>query len=289
MDCFGQMWWYIGKGPAFIQKECFTDMFKNSTLFYFVIITWIFLVVVNIILYGVLLLKIVTLRDYETQEIYKNIFMQIICGLFTFSALANLPVRLQRFHYSYTERRSVVSIAGKTEAVVEEEWIYILLTWNCIFQLINQGTRCLYYDWKSASKYPGVIWVNVFFALSILMAVAASILQAIAEERLKQLNKIETVTNCLKFFCDKLKKVESKTFLGFAEESDDRVSIPAGCVKHIGDVKERQVSHPSVSVLVDPVVTGIDTSVIYPDVSVEIESPVTPGSSIQMSRTAFEI
>jgi len=121
------------------------------------------------------------------------------------------------------------------------------------------------------------------------MAVVASILQAIAEERFKQLNKIETVTNCLMLLCDKLKRVESKTFLGFAEESDDRVSIPAECVKHIDDVKERPVTYPSVLVLVDPVVTGIETSVIYPDYSVEIESPVTPGSSIQMSRTAFEI
>jgi len=144
----------------------------------------------NIILYGVLLLRIVTLRDYETQEMYKNIFMQIICGLFTFSALANIPVRLQRFHYSYTERKRKVAIAGKPAAIVEDESIYILLMWNCIFQLINQGMRCLYYDWRSASKYPGVIWVNVFFALSILMAVVAAIMQAIAEERFKQLNKI---------------------------------------------------------------------------------------------------
>jgi len=92
------------------------------------------------------------------------------------------------------------------------------------------------------------------------------------------------------FFCDKSKNVESKTFLGFAEESDDRANIPAGCVVHmIGDVKERPSTVPIVSVEVDSVVTGIETSVIYPDVSVEIEAPDTSCSSIQMSRTIFEI
>merc|ERR1719419_1043863 len=115
-------------------------------------------------------------------------------------------------------------------------------------------------------------------------------MQAIAEERFKELNKIWTETNCWMFLCDKLKKVESETFLEFAEESDDRANNPPGCVKHkIGDVKEGPATFPSVSVEVDSVVTGIETSVIYPDVFVEIEAPDTSFSSIRISRTAFEI
>jgi len=122
------------------------------------------------------------------------------------------------------------------------------------------------------------------------MAVVAAIMQAIAEERFKQLNKIETETNCLMFLCDKLKKFERKIFLGFSEGSDDRANIPVGRAKQIVcDVKERTATNPSVPVEVDLVVTGIETSVIYPDVSLEIESPDTSGRSSHMSRTVFEI
>jgi len=183
-------------------------MCKNSTLFYFVILIWIFLVVANIILYGLLLLSIVKLKDHNTQEFWKNIFMNIICGLFTFTALANLPVRLQRFHFLWVEGRMKGSIKRRPTAVLEDESIYIFdhlhwctrqwivqgLLWNCIFQLINQGMRCVYYDWESAAEYPGVILVNVFFPLSFLTALMASILQAIAEDRFKQQHKIEAET-----------------------------------------------------------------------------------------------
>jgi len=304
MGCLGHMWLYTMKGAAVIRKECFTDMFKNSTFFYFVILIWIFLVVVNIILYGLLLLGIVILKDRETQEVYKNIFMQIICGLFTFTALANLPVRLQRFHYLYIEGRRKGSVVRRPTAVLGIESIYIFdhlhwctrqwiiqgLLWNCIFQLINQGMRCVYYDWRSASEYPGVVLVNVFFPLSFLMAFMAALLQAIAEDRFKQLNKIETETNWLMELWHKLCKVQTEAYLGLTEACEERANLPAELLKRVDNMKERRI-HPDVMVEVEYQEAARDEREdSYPDVFVELESPMSIiGNSIQLSRRVVEI
>merc|ERR1719382_511371 len=101
MRCGQLCWQYTKMGAAVIRKECFTDMCYNSSFFYFVILLWIFLVVLNILLYGLLLVGIWQLEDEETEDVYMNIFMQIICGLFTFTALANLPVRIKRYKDLY--------------------------------------------------------------------------------------------------------------------------------------------------------------------------------------------
>jgi len=303
MGCLGHMWLYTMKGAAVIRKECFTDMFKNSTFFYFVILIWIFLVVVNIILYGLLLLGIVILKDRETQEVYKNIFMQIICGLFTFTALANLPVRLQRFHYLYIEGRRKGSVVRRPTAVLGIESIYIFdhlhwctrqwiiqgLLWNCIFQLINQGMRCVYYDWRSASEYPGVVLVNVFFPLSFLMAFMAALLQAIAEDRFKQLNKIETETNWLMELWHKLCKVQTEAYLGLTEAFEESANLPAELLKRVDNMKERRV-HPDVLVEVEhQEAAREEREDSYPDVSVELKSPMSViGNSIQLSRKVVE-
>jgi len=259
--------------------------------------------VVNIILYGLLLLGIVILKDRETQEVYKNIFMQIICGLFTFTALANLPVRLQRFHYLYIEGRRKGSVVRRPTAVLGIESIYIFdhlhwctrqwiiqgLLWNCIFQLINQGMRCVYYDWRSASEYPGVVLVNVFFPLSFLMAFMAALLQAIAEDRFKQLNKIETETNWLMELWHKLCKVQTEAYLGLTEACEERANLPAELLKRVDNMKERRI-HPDVMVEVEYQEAARDEREdSYPDVFVELESPMSIGNSIQLSRRVVEI
>jgi len=296
MGCLGHVWLYTLKGAAVIRKECFTDMFKNSTLFYFVILIWIFLVVVNIIFYGLLLLSIVKLKDHTTQEFYKNIFMQVICGLFTFTALANLPVRLKRFHFLWIEGRMKGLIVRRPTAVLEDESIYVFdhlhwctrqwiiqgLLWNCIFQLINQGMRCVYYDWESASEYPGVILVNVFFPLSFLMALMASILQAIAEDRFKQQHKIVTETNWLRELWHKLWKVQTEGYLVLTDDCEDRVNLPAGLVKQIDNLKERRIIPPNAIADIESSAsaTGINRAVICPEL-LPRESSISAGGSIQ--------
>jgi len=273
-------------------------MFKNSSLFYFVILIWIFLVVMNIILYGLLLLMIVKLKDHETQEVYKNIFMQIICGLFTFTALANLPVRLQRFHHLYVEGMRKGSIVRRPTAVFADEPIYIFdnlhwstrhwiiqgLLWNCIFQLINQAMRCVYYDWRSASELPGAVWVNVFFALSFLMALMASILQAVAEENFKRVHKIEAETNWLVELWNKLWKVQTEAYLGLNESWEDKSNFPAELHKQVNNMEGGQVIYSNV---LDEVEQSGDSREesddIYPDFTEDLQSP------IQMSRRVIEL
>jgi len=260
MGCRGVCWEYTKKGAAVIRKECFTDMLKNSNFFYFIILLWIFLVVVDIGIYGVLLLGIATLKDNETQELYKNFFIQIINGLFTFTALANLPVRLQRFRLlfvvggrkaSYMRRPSCPYIDESALIFDHLDWntrhvIIQGLLWNCIFQLINQVTRCVYYSAESASEVPGVIWVNVFFPLSILMALIASLIQAIAENRFRQQYGLKKEKfSCKKTLTElwyKLWKVQTEAYVGFANNCEHNHSkLPRVIFNQIENLKEQYV------------------------------------------------
>jgi len=215
-----------------IRKECFTDMCYNSSFFYFVILLWIFLVSANILLYGLLLVGIWRFEDEETQKVWMNIFIQIITGLFTFTALANLPVRIKRYkdlYYiggrdsfmrkpagRYRDEAALIfdHLKWRTRCIIIQG-----LLWNCIFQLVNQGTRCVYYSAVSAEEFPGVVWVNVFFALSILSALVAALTQAIAENRFRQQFSMENETTCLKTFKEmwyKLWKVQAEAYMRFA-------------------------------------------------------------------------
>jgi len=245
-----------------IRKECFTDMCYNSSFFYFVILVWIFLVVLNILFYGLLLVNIWRLEDQETQEVYKNIFIQIITGLFTFTALANLPVRIKRYRDLYTvggrdsfTRKPTCRYRDESALIFDHlKWRtrYIIiqgLLWNCIFQLINQGTRCIYYSAVSAADLPGVIWVNVFFALSILMALVAALTQAIAENRFRQQFSLEKETTCWKTFKEmwyKLWRVQAEAYVGFASKAlsnEDALSVAVvspGIIKSVLDKLDAQ-------------------------------------------------
>jgi len=265
MGCGGCCWQYTKKGAGVIRKECFTDMLSNSNFFYFVILLWIFLVVVNIIIYGMLLIGMVTLKDSETQEVYKNIFIQIITGLFTFTALANLPVRLKRFRDLFIVGGMRDSLVRRPTCSYKDESAFIFdhlrwstrhliiqgLLWNCIFQLINQGTRCVYYSAVSAATMPGVIWVNVFFALSIIMALVAALTQAIAENRFRQKYSLENETSCKKTFTElwhKLWKVQAEAYVGLAKKAQDNednnssnLAQPPGIFKHLSYLHEKTV------------------------------------------------
>jgi len=247
-------------GAAVIRKECFTDMLSNSTFFYFVILIWIFLVVVNIVIYGVLLFEIAVLEDDETQEVYKNIFIQIITGLFTFTALANLPVRIHRYRMLFVVGGRRSSIMRRPSCAYKDESALIFdhlnwstrhiiiqgLLWNCIFQLFNQITRCVYYSAVSASEVPGVIWVNVFFALSILMALMAALVQAVAENRFRQQYSLEKETTLKKTLSElwyKLWKVQTEAYVGFANncEKKNSTTLPPAVVKKLANLKEKEV------------------------------------------------
>jgi len=274
-------------GAAVIRKECFTDMLSNSTFFYFVILIWIFLVVVNIIIYGVLLVEIASLQDDETQEVYKNIFIQIITGLFTFTALANLPVRIQRYHRLFVVGGRKGSVTRRPTCAYRDESALIFdhlswrtrhiiiqgLLWNCIFQLINQVTRCVYYSAVSAAEVPGVIWVNVFFALSILMAVMAALVQAVAENRFRQQYSLEKETTLKKTLSElwyKLWKVQTEAYLGFANKCEnDSITSPPAFVKKLANLKEREV--PDDERLSQPSVGSEDMKVCDDEGDVQVE------------------
>lgn len=264
MRCVGLCWQYTKKGAAVIRKECFTDMCYNSSFFYFVILLWILLVVLNIFLYGLILVGIWQLGDEETDAEYMNIFIQIITGLFTFTALANLPVRINRHRDLYKiggrdsfMRKPACRYRDESALIFDHlEWRtrYIIiqgLLWNCIFQLINQGTRCVYYSAVSAAELPGVIWVNVFFALSILSALVAALTQAIAENRFRQQFSLENETTCWKTFKEmwyKLWKVQAEAYMRFAnsalrvEEMKSDSLLSPGIMKSVLDnLHEKEV------------------------------------------------
>ena len=55
--------------------------------------------------------------------------------------------------------------------------ITLCLLGNCIFQIINQGTRLYFYSYERQASFPGNIWTNVFFAASFACAGVAALWQ----------------------------------------------------------------------------------------------------------------
>ena len=48
--------------------------------------------------------------------------------------------------------------------------ILLFLLFNCLTQYANQVTRIIYYNYDLQNEFPGNMWTNIFFALSMICA-----------------------------------------------------------------------------------------------------------------------
>jgi len=177
--------------------ERLTDFMANVLGHTKIMIVWIILVVVDGAIFFMLLVKWIKLSDKHQQDKWLNITVQILCGLFTYTALINLPIRMRRLFRLFDDGCAAVGRrAVRGESTSQEIFDYLswgnrfiiiqMLVWNCITQLINQATRIIWYSAELSNSPPGVYMVNIFFALSALFAILAALWEAVATSRLRK-------------------------------------------------------------------------------------------------------
>lgn len=115
------------------------------------------------------------------NEIY-NISVQILNVFFTYMGLVSLPWRLANFlhvtGWQHTQRKNEpgYDLYGLPTMDIwfhlskrQRTVILTALIFNCLFQFTNQGMRIVYYNYELQATWPGVLWVNLFFASSFLV------------------------------------------------------------------------------------------------------------------------
>jgi hypothetical protein len=119
--------------------------------------------------------------DCEPRNRYYNISVQILVGLFTYMALDTITWRTTNFlhtmGWSCPYRRNAVGhdLYGQP---TKEMWFHIplqrrkgilmVLLLNCWTQFANQWSRIQFSTYQQQSTMPGVVWINLFFVLSMV-------------------------------------------------------------------------------------------------------------------------
>jgi len=206
--------------------EGFVDVFEWNCWTY-TLVVWIILVVIDGAIFFMLLVRMIVLDTEELQQTWLNNTIQLLCALFTYTALINFPPRMRRLVRLYGDRcenignREIRGISTSTNIFDYLSWqrqhfIVQNLVWNCLFQFVNQVTRIVYWSVELATTFPGTVWVNLFFALSMICAFIAALCEALGARTLRKNDQgpVEEVEDAvilfLKNFWKKLWGVQSE-------------------------------------------------------------------------------
>ena len=158
----------------------------------------------------------------DDSDKHRNISIQVLTSLFTWSALLTMPWRLSNAtHLTYNTGRDHFgfyhpccnTVVGRlccapgpsrscaaghdfygkeTEAIwfnistSHRRAIVTLLLMNTFSQFLNQAMRIVYYDYHSSNEYPGSAWCNAPFATSMVTGIIAAFYQLLQERKLRR-------------------------------------------------------------------------------------------------------
>ena len=116
------------------------------------------------------------------NDIY-NVAIQFLNVFFTYMATVSMPWRCTNFLHTvgwscpHRENAPGHDLFGK---VTDDVWfhvplrkrivILVFLLLNCLTQYANQVTRIIYYNYDLQNEFPGNMWTNIFFGLSMICA-----------------------------------------------------------------------------------------------------------------------
>lgn len=116
------------------------------------------------------------------NDIY-NVAIQFLNVFFTYMACVSMPWRCTNFLHTVgwacppRENAPGHDLYGQ---VTDDVWfhvplrqrtvILVFLLLNCLFQFANQVTRIIYYNYELQNEFPGNMWTNVFFGMSMICA-----------------------------------------------------------------------------------------------------------------------
>ena len=131
-----------------------------------------------------------------------NFSIQFLNVLFTYLATISLPWRLSNaahlIHVSGRYDRSSDAGLDLYGRPTEKIWFHIsqsrrrlivvFLILNSLTQYANQASRIIFYSFELQNVFPGVLWTNLFFALSMMCAAVGGFLQLHAEMLLRRVH-----------------------------------------------------------------------------------------------------
>ncbi|KAK1737416.1 hypothetical protein QTG54_011702 [Skeletonema marinoi] len=132
-----------------------------------------------------------------------NFSIQFLNVLFTYLATVSLPWRLSNTAHLFNgsgkhNRRSSDAGLDLYGRPTEKIWYHIsqsrrriivfFLILNSLTQYANQATRIIYYSFELQNVFPGTLWTNLFFMLSMMCAAVAGVLQIHAEMGLRKVH-----------------------------------------------------------------------------------------------------
>lgn len=122
-------------------------------------------------------------RDCTPRNEIYNVAIQILNAFFTYMATISMPWRCTNFLHTagwscpYRENAPGHDLYGQ---VTDDVWFHVplrkrivillFLLLNCLTQYANQVTRIIYYSYELQNEFPGNMWTNIFFGLSMICA-----------------------------------------------------------------------------------------------------------------------
>jgi len=176
---------FCGREPSLAPPTCGPNWTRSTLL-------WALLVVVTGATFFFMLVGWTTIQSVALKHKVYNVSIQLLTVEFTYLCAVLLPERCVLFAGLVRYRGAGVDAFGApTEAIFHhlpygQKMILVLFgICNSLAQLVNQYTRIVYFSWSAANTWPGVLWTNLFFALSFLAGTAMGIAQGSWEGRVR--------------------------------------------------------------------------------------------------------
>ena len=181
----------------------------DGRLFQFIGLLVLFLVILDGAFFFFLLMGWHTMciprTDCDVRNYWYNVSVQILTGLFTYSAVVAMPWRcVNAFHVSgwhcpYRQNSVGHDLYGFTS---KDIWFHIplrrrggiifVLILNCLAQFANQASRIMYSSFEEQNTSPGNIWTATFFLGSMVFAAIGGAWLVYEESHLRKASPPDT-------------------------------------------------------------------------------------------------
>lgn len=172
-----------------------------------------------------------------------NFSIQFLNVLFTYLATISLPWRLSNAAHLYNSSSSMRKYNRSNEVGLdlygqptEKIWYHIpqwkrrsivfFLILNSLTQYANQATRFIFYSFELQNVFPGHLWTNIFFVMSMVCAALGGFMQLHAELKLRKVHPdkfppalFETLGEYLAKVCDIRRKRRTRADGGDHQEA----------------------------------------------------------------------
>ena len=157
---------------------------------------YILAVVVDGAFFAFMLVGLSSMNEEDSEE-WLNWSIQILCALFSYPVIVEIPWRFTNVVNLFAGSPDVgVDFNGaKTDKiwfhlpVANRRVLTVCLVLNAVFQWVNQWSRIAYPSYSSSNSMPGAVLTNVFFAASFVFGIGGGIAQGVMEGKLRKENE----------------------------------------------------------------------------------------------------